>query len=152
MIKFHFYNKDKYWLARVIRWVTKGYWNHVSIGVDAVVWEAIGMRINHVVCSHSAVAYHQGKHRSSKIETIGIQVSEAKKQEVFEYLKSIEGKPYDKPGAMSFLFFFIPQSRNALYCSEIGINVLQIITGVDYSDRLVSPSELYDLLKSINTY
>lgn len=146
MIRFHFYYKKTYWLARVIRWATKGDWNHVSIEVDGVFWEAIGMRINCVVCSHSPVAYHQGKHKPTKTKAIDLPVNDAIKSLVVRYLKLMEGVKYDKTGAMAFVAPFFNENPQRKFCSEIGSDVFKMVTDLKLGDDQVSPTELHDQL------
>ena len=149
-IEFNFYYKKNLTLARLIRWATRGKWSHISVTIDGATWEAIGGRINRVVVSHKIDTYHTRKYAPDEIETKYLECTEAEKQAVKYYLISIEGQRYDVGGVLAYLWPGFKFSDKKHFCSEIGSRVVEILTGKKMSDKLVTPSELYDVINAIS--
>ena len=149
LIKFHFYVKGKTLISKGIEHVTGGEFSHVSIELFGKVYEAIGGRLygtNGVVMSTDKEAYHKGRYKSTRIETVEVEADYNKAKDLEKELElNRVGDEYDYSGVVSFFIRFIPGKEDKNYCSELGVFCFKYIGGVVSQER-VSPVALYDII------
>lgn len=148
-ITFNFFYKADFWLARLIRWATHGPYNHVSVTVDGITYEAIGGRFNRVVMSHDPLTFHHGKYAPTKVDTLSIECNDRQKIGTLSFLRARVGKPYDVLGTLAFLWPGFKTSKKRYFCSEVAAKVVSVVTGREIKDKLITPTELYDILNQM---
>ncbi len=134
MIIFHAHRGEAK-LSKIIRWMSPKY-NHISIEVDDVVFEA------HINCGVRKT-YSDDWDGSTVVESIRIKVSDYHLGRVWEFLNKQVGKKYDTLGIFAFLWWFFKPRKDRWYCSELAQVALYKALGIrstddDYNQK-VSP-------------
>lgn len=153
-MKLHFYHRKKGLIPKLIQYYT-GYWNHVSIELDGVVYEALGGRLlgtNGVVMSPNKLSYHSGKNAPNEVVTIKIPMGlrqridpEITKTTLKFFLEQRVGRKYDLRGVFGFIFRWVRGKESNYYCSELAIEAIEIWKGKKYNLDY-SPTAIYELV------
>lgn len=135
MVKIHFC-RSKGWAAAIIRVGTMSPFNHVSIEVDGLVYEALTRRgVVHRRADLFGAAW-------SRVETVSVAIPDADSVRLF--LKNQIGKPYDWGGVFALPFRANWHNQDKWFCSELVAAALEaggLNLGV--SARRVTPRDLY---------
>lgn len=138
---FQFHSKDTL-ISILIRFITQGKFNHVSIRIGKYVYEAdMGKGVIKTLYSKWD--------NSSVVECITVKTKHEKK--VVKFLNEQVGKKYDITGVLSFLLIFSKPKVGMWYCSELGFGAYlrsknNYISGTE--GQKISPYFLYIILKS----
>lgn len=153
-MKLHFY-KSKTFIARLIKYFSKGEFSHVAIEINGNTYQALGGRIfgtNGVVMSPYKASYHRGSNKA-EITTVDASflcedwdILHPVNKELVAYLNERVGLKYDVKGVLSFIFRFVRGKEHSFYCSELAIRSIEIWTGKKY-DLKYSPTAIFELVK-----
>lgn len=127
-------------ISRLIRLISNGNYNHVSIRCGKYVYEA------HIKGGVKKTLYSKWD-KSSVKETIFVKSSRVKSVE--KWLNKQVGKKYDLLGILSFLFVITKPRKGYWYCSELAMVTYSKLKGHsgDVENQKVSPYLFYKILE-----
>lgn len=136
MTTFYFHRTNNL-LGRTIRFVSRGNYNHVSIGINGYVYE-----------SNPTTGVTKKQADGNYCNTIAWHHSfDLNEEEVMYFLEGQLGKKYDIIGALSFIWIFFKPRIGFWYCSELATVALMKGLGKTEYNEKQSPQDFYYLLK-----
>jgi len=135
------FHKNNSFISRLIRLLSHGEFNHVSILAGEFVYEA------HI--DKGVVKTHQDKWNSSTVVD-RIEYYSYNQPEVVEWLEKQVGKKYDITGIFSFISIFAKPRMGYWYCSELAMVAFSKMKGIqdeDIENQKVSPYLFYKILE-----
>lgn len=133
-MRLHFYHKPSL-LGRLIQGWSRSEWNHVSIEVKGLVYEAIGGRLfgsNGILMSPDPMSYHRKFKDKTIIDTIELEIPYQKEIEIRDFLNSQVGSAYDTRGTLSFVFRWMKGREHLYYCSELAMKCIGLVQSVEF--------------------
>ena len=136
MITFYFH-RDKTLLGKTIRFVSRGNYNHVSIGINGYVYE-----------SNPTTGVTKRKIDNKYIDKVSFHHSfELDEEEVIYFLEEQIGKKYDFIGVLSFIWIFLKPRQGYWFCSEMAmVALMKGLNKIEYNEKQ-SPQDFYYILK-----
>lgn len=132
-------------LSKTLKNVTDGRFSHCSIIMENNdgVFESNGHDPRHSGVINVPHIYSAHLNAKDGAEVIWLYTTDEKYQKILDFLKGELGSGYDYRGALSFIFSSIKAHPDKWWCSELNYHVMCVIAGVEPSDRLVSPQDVY---------
>ena len=130
-------------VSTLIRWFSRGRYNHISIELDGVVYEA---KEGKGVIATTKGAWDD----STVVDSISFELSPFAETEIFVFLQEQIGKKYDYRGVLSFLWGFTRPRMGRWFCSELAfVTVVKMrgLKGSDFQEKRVSPHLFWGFLK-----
>lgn len=163
MITFNAHRGDKL-LSKLIRLLSRGNYNHVSIELRGHIYEAhihipswIAKALNTFFAFNCFREYGVLKtpvelwDNSTVVASQTLKISPEREEEVYSFLEKQVGKKYDTRGILSFLFIYLKPRMGYFYCSELAVITLYKAFGMgkeDYDElQNVSPHLFWIMLK-----
>lgn len=138
MITFYFHRNNTF-LGKMIRLVSNGYYNHVSIGVNGYIYEA-----NPRTGVTKKIADNNYTGTMSWTHLFNLD-----NEEVIFFLECQIGKKYDYIGVLSFIWVFLKPRMGFWFCSELAtVALMKGLKETQYNQKQ-SPQDFYYLLKLI---
>ena len=138
IFQFHY---SKTFLGFLIRLLSLGRFNHVSIRLGNYVYEA------HINTGVRRTLYTKWNNETV-VQIKEVLLEQDEYQRVYSWLNKQVGKKYDLLGIFSFLFFFLPPRKGYWYCSELAI--CSLAKAKNKTDQIqnqkVSPQLFFDIL------
>ena len=137
---FQFHSQDTI-ISILIRLITRGKFNHVSIRSGKYVYEA------HIKKGVTKTLYSKWDN-STVVECI--EIKSKREKEVVKFLNQQVGKKYDLSGVLSFLSIVTKPKLGKWFCSELGAVAYDKLRGknVNFDNQKISPDFLYKIIKS----
>lgn len=163
-MKIHFYHKKSF-IAKLIQFVTRSKWNHVSIEFDYIphariklfennpVFEAIGGRIlgvNGILASYDPLAFHSRKKDAVELESIELNVLREHEHAAYFHLVHKVGQPYDYKEFGSHGIRWIKGKENQLVCASLVMEALiKAYPHLKANAQTYSPEDVYKTVKAL---
>jgi uncharacterized protein YycO len=138
IFQFHY---SKTLLGFLIRLLSFGHFNHVSIRLGNYVYEA------HIHTGVRRTLYTKWN-KKTVVQIKEVKLEQAEYERVYVWLNKQVGKKYDILGIFSFIFFFLPPRKGYWFCSELAICSLAKAKGKSdaLDNQKVSPQLFFDIL------
>lgn len=146
MLQLNFHHWDSF-ISKMIRIVSGGFYNHVSIQIDGVIYEA------HINCGVRRVELSEWDN-STVYSSRSFYVPPKRQKQVIIWLDKQVWKKYDLLGVLSFVWIFIKQKKGKFYCSELAMIALMKSFGIfseEYSPRK-TPQDVYEISNIIEHF
>lgn len=132
-------------ISTLIRWFSRGRYNHVSIQLGDFTYEAIEGKgvIKTLTKKWNA---------DTVVESVVLTISDKAEQDLFKFLEEQVGKKYDYRGVLSFLWGFTRPKEGAWFCSELAMITFVKTKGLrasDFEGERVSPHLFAGILKLV---
>ncbi len=146
MFQLNFHHWDKL-ISKIIRFVSGGFYNHVSIQIDWVIWEA------HIDCGVRRVNIEEWDDTTVH-SSRSLYVPPKRQKLLSDWLDKQVGKKYDLLGVLSFVWIFLKGKKGRWYCSELAMVALMKALGIfkdEYSPRK-TPQDLYEVVNIVEHF
>lgn len=136
---FQFHSQDTI-ISILIRLITRGKFNHVSIRSGKYVYEA------HIKKGVIKTLYSKWDN-STVVECI--EIKSKREKEVVKFLNQQVGKKYDLTGIIAFLSIFAKPRKGYFYCSELAMVAFAKLFGCngEIQNQKVSPQLFHDIIE-----
>lgn len=124
-------------LSKLIRFFSRGKYNHTSIQLGNYIYEA---HINSGVTKTHRVLWED----KTVVGSITLKIAPERGREIKAFLEAQVGKKYDIRGIFSFFFTTAKPKMGYWYCSELGVVTLYKAIGLT--------SEEYDELQNVSPH
>ena len=131
-------------LGKTIRFFSRGQFNHTSINLNGVIYEA---HINTGVRRINADDWTDKTIKSSTTFNIDVHTHRSLKY----WLDKQVGKKYDLWGVLSFIWRFAKPNKRKWFCSELAVVVLAKLFYIQTYNQRQSPSDFYYLVQAIES-
>ena len=135
-------HKGNHLLGKLIRFFSRGKFNHTSINLNGVIYEA------HINCGVRKTKEKDWKDKTVVSYTT-FDIDTQTHRELKYWLDKQVGKKYDLFGVLSFLWIYFKPVRGKFYCSELAIIVLAKLFHLPIYDQKQDPTEFYYTLQAI---
>ena len=132
-IEFQFH-RGNHLLGKVIRFFSRGDFNHVSIRIGKYVYES------HIDTGVTKTLYSKWE-SWSVVESFLVEVEDTKAIE--KWLKKQVGKKYDIWGVLSFMWIWAKPAEGKWFCSELAMVTLAKALELDTYNQRQSPQDFY---------